>query len=81
MNALPVREAVIASLWELSDDEVVKVLEFIKTVRTQQFAIEQPDDDNPAVGFFSAEPDFAARSQEVLRKEFGRAKPQDSDPA
>lgn len=70
MNALPVREAVIASLWELSDDEVVKVLEFIKTVRTHEFTIEPPDADNPAVGFFSAEPDFAARSQEVLHKHF-----------
>ena len=81
MSALPVREAVIATLWELSDDEVMKDLEFIKAVKTTHFTIEQPDDDNPAVGFFSAEPDFAARSQEVLRKEFGQQKPLENDPS
>ena len=68
MNALPIREVVIASLWELSDNEVVKVLEFIKTVRSSAVTIQKPHADNPAVGFFSAEPDFAARSQDVLYK-------------
>jgi len=77
MSALPIREEVVSRLNDLSDEEIAEVLEFIKFVESERITIEQSDADDPAIGFFSGPPDFAARSQEILRREFGRRKSQD----
>ena len=74
MSALPIREAVVARLQELSDAEVAEVLEYIEVVQSQRITIEASEDDDPAIGFFSGPPDFAAQSKEILRREFGQKK-------
>jgi hypothetical protein len=66
MNALPIREVVIAKLSELSDEQVAEVLEFIQAVEVEHPSTENADDHNPLLGFFSASPDFAETSEEVL---------------
>ncbi|MBZ0288844.1 MAG: hypothetical protein K8I30_14600 [Anaerolineae bacterium] len=76
MSALPIREVVIAKLSELSDEQVAEVLEFIQAVEVEHIQTED-DDHNPLLGFFSAPPDFAETSEEVLHREFGLNKPQD----
>ncbi len=72
MSALPIREAVIARLQDLSDEQVEEVLEFINEVQSERIIATEPEEDDPAIGFFSGPSDFAARSKEILRREFGK---------
>lgn len=74
MSALPIREAVIARLRELSDEQVEEVLEFINEVQTQKITPTEPEEDDPMVGFISGPTDLAERSKEILRREFGQKK-------
>jgi len=68
------REQVISKLEDLSDEEVVAVLHYIEAMAS----ISLPEDYNevrdPAIGFFSAEPDFASRTEEILQEGFGQPK-------
>jgi hypothetical protein len=77
MSALPIREEVIAYLRELSDEDVAKVLAFVKEIKVEAPAVAYDDDNNPLRGFFSAAPDFAEKSEEVLHRELGLHKPGD----
>jgi hypothetical protein len=78
MSALPVREALIAQLHNLSDDEVKAVLEFIDSMKAHRDVSEYDEANDPLAGFFSGPADLAERSEEILRQEFGLYKPQDT---
>jgi hypothetical protein len=78
MSALPVREAVIAQLHNLSDDEVKAVLEFIASMKAHRDESEYDEAHDPLAGFFSGPADLAESSEEILRQEFGLYKPQDT---
>lgn len=79
MSALPIREEVIAYLREMSDEDVAKVLAFVKEIRVEGQSDEYDDDNNPLRGFFSATPDFAETSEEILHRELGLYKPGDAE--
>lgn len=74
MSALPIREEVIAYLREMSDEEVAKVLAFVKEIRVEEQTSEYDEDNDPLAGFFEGPPDLARTSQEILRREFGLKK-------
>lgn len=81
MVALPVRKEVVDHLDRLSDEEVALVLEFIKTVESIKeseepypITIEQPSDDDPAIGFFSGPPGLARSAKTILHRELGLPK-------
>ena len=69
-----VREQLIAKLDELSDEEVAAVLRYVEAMQTTSLPEDYDEANDPAVGFFTAEPDFASRTEEILREGFGRAK-------
>ena len=73
MVALPIREKIVAELDKLSDEQAIVVLEFIQSVKEDEIidrALTE-DEDDALVGFFSAGPDFAESSEEILHQEFG----------
>jgi hypothetical protein len=75
MVALPIREKITAELDTLSDEQAIVVLQFIQSVKadeiTDRVLTEGDDEDDALVGFFSAGPDFAESSEEILHQEFG----------
>ncbi len=73
MSGTSIRETVIARLQELSDEQIAEVLEFIGNIQSQHIRIVPSEGDDPLVGFISGPTDFAERSQEILRAEFGKA--------
>jgi len=89
MSALPIREGAITEIEKLSDEQVAKVLDFIRSVRQGRPPYSEENDsilngetagesDDPAIGFFSGPSDLAETSEEILWKEFGLKKPQDN---
>ena len=74
MNALPIREKIIAHLDNLSEEQVTKVLTFIETIETSTYDPQtdpmlngellfngSPDlseENDPLIGFFSSSPDL-----------------------
>ncbi len=74
MAALNIREQLIAKLDELSDEEVAAVLRYVEAMKTTSLPEDYDAEHDPAVGFFTADPDFASRTEEILRAGFGRAK-------
>lgn len=72
MSALPIREEVIAEIKKLSDEQVAKVLHFIRTVREEKPAYSEQND--PMLNgelFFWGTPDLGEHSEEILSQEFG----------
>lgn len=71
MSALPVRQAIIARLDELSEDQAAAVLRFIETVQSKYNVAEDDEINDPLVGFISGPTDLAERTEEILWAEFG----------
>ena len=69
------REQVVSKLDDLSDEEVVAVLHYIEAIQSVLLPDDYDETNDPAIGFFSAEPDFASRTEEILREGFGQPKP------
>jgi hypothetical protein len=71
MVALPIREKIAAELDTLSDEQAIVVLQFIQSVKEDELTDRVLTEDDALVGFFSAGPDFAESSEEILHQEFG----------
>ncbi len=69
-----VREQLIAKLDELSDEQVASVLRYVEAMQTTSLPEDYDEANDPAIGFFSADPEFASRTEEILREGFGRSK-------
>lgn len=79
MVMLSVREEIEHRLDRLNPEQLAELLRYIEVIEPSELPEDYDEDHDPLVGFFSAEPDFATRSQEILRQEFGIRKPQNAD--
>lgn len=67
MNIPTVREELIVILFnELSDDEAASVLEYAKSLKTNQPGEFLIPEDDPLVGFISGPTDWAERTEDIL---------------
>ncbi|MCC6805764.1 MAG: hypothetical protein IT319_22975 [Anaerolineae bacterium] len=69
-----VREQLIAKLDELSDEQVKTVLRYVEAMQTTSLPEDYDEANDPAIGFFSADAEFASRTEDSLREGFGRSK-------
>ncbi len=77
MNALPLRDAVIAQLQMLSDEQVAHVLAFIQTIQGRDYD-EKTDPLLNEELLFSCRPDLAEQAEDILGLELGtQQKPDD----
>ncbi len=67
-----VRQQLVSELKHLTDEQVAELLRYVETMQSFELPDDYDEDNDPSVGFFSAEPDFASRSEEILRAEFGQ---------
>jgi hypothetical protein len=67
MVALSIREQLINKLDELSEREIEAVLRYAEVMQSMRLPDDYDEDHDPSVGFFSAEPDFAERTKQILR--------------
>jgi hypothetical protein len=77
MSALPAREELINRLYDLNDEQVITLLAFVKSIQGDH---PKPNYD-PAVDpiltgelTFKAAPDFAEKSEDILKAELGKRK-------
>jgi hypothetical protein len=63
MIARPLREQIDDKLDELSEDQLLALLHYIEFIEQPSPSTDADQENNPLVGFFSAEPDFAERSE------------------
>ena len=75
MAVQDLREQVKARVDTLSDQELAAVLRYIEVMSKPTLPDDYDIENDPAIGFFSAEPDFASRTEEILEKGFGQRKP------
>jgi len=75
MVALPIRKQVQDKLSKLTDEQLAEVLRYIEVMESSVLPQDYDEDNDPSVGFFSAAPDYASRSKEILKAEFGMRKP------
>jgi hypothetical protein len=75
MVALPIRKQVQDKISKLTDEQVAELLRYIEVMESSVLPENYDEDNDPSVGFFSAAPDYASRSKEVLKAEFGMRKP------
>jgi hypothetical protein len=70
MNAFPLRDAVIARLQQLSDEQITHVLAFIQVIQGQPYDQEK---DPLLTGelLFSGQPDLGDRAEDILNLELG----------
>ncbi len=80
MNAPAIREQIAAKLDALNERELGELLRYIETMQTYMLPVDYDEDSDPSVGFFSAEPDFASRTEEILGAGFGRPQQADEQP-
>jgi hypothetical protein len=74
MVALPVLKQIQSKLDLLTDEQLAELLRYIEVMQSSVLPGDYDEDNDPSVGFFSASPDYAARSKEVLQTEFGMQK-------
>lgn len=70
-----IREQLIAKLDELSDEQIAALLDYVEAMRTTSLPEDYDEANDPAIGFFSADPEFASRTEETLQEGFGRRNP------
>jgi hypothetical protein len=78
MIPMNLQEQIIEKLATLHTNELDAVLRYIQVVESARLPPDYDEDHDPTVGFFSAEPDFASRTREILAAGFG--KPRNSEP-
>jgi hypothetical protein len=74
MITLSVREQIEHKLDSLNPEQLAELLRYIEVMESSVLPEDYDEDNDPTVGFFSASPDYARRSKEVLRAEFGLKK-------
>ncbi len=75
MVALPIRKQIEDKLIRLNDEQLAEVLRSIEVMQLSELPTDYDEDNDPSVGFFAGEPDYASRSKEILNAEFGMRKP------
>lgn len=61
------REQAVIKLYELTDEEVAAVLQYMETLHME--AAEGESMDDPTVGLFSGPTDLGRRAEEILRND------------
>ncbi len=79
MIPVTVREQIVEKLTALTDQELSAVLRYIQVVESARLGSDYDEDRDPTVGFFSAEADFASRTNEILASGFGKSRHADTD--
>ncbi|MBZ0280915.1 MAG: hypothetical protein K8L97_09245 [Anaerolineae bacterium] len=74
-----VREQLIVKLNDLTDQEVEALLRYVDVMQSTRLPEGYDEDLDPSVGFFSAESDYAERTEDILWTEFGLPKDQKDD--
>lgn len=74
MVALPIRKQIENKLISMNDEQLAEVLRYIEVMKSSELPADYDEDNDPSVGFFSGEPDYASRSKEILNAEFGMRK-------
>lgn len=69
-----VRDQLLAKLDALTDEEIAALLRYVEAMQSTTLPADYDMENDPAIGFFSADPDFASRTDEILHEGFGRAK-------
>lgn len=75
MALADIRQQVIDKLESLSDEEMRALLRYIDSMRRTSLSEDYDAANDPAIGFFSADPELASRTEEILQSGFGRPKP------
>lgn len=70
VNALPLRNSVIARLQQLSDEQIAHVLLFIQTIQGQQYDERTDPLLNDELSFLG-QPDLGERAEDILNLELG----------
>ena len=73
------RERLIAKLDELTDEEIAVLLHYVEAMQSTTLPDDYDEANDPAIGFFSAAPDFASRTEEILQAGFGRSQQNDNE--
>jgi hypothetical protein len=60
---------------KLDEQELAAVLHYIEVMTSTSLPDDYDIENDPAIGFFTAEPDFASRTEEILQEGFGKPKP------
>jgi len=68
------REQLIAKLDDLTDAQIEALLRYVEAMQTPALPEDYDEANDPSIGFFSADPDFATRAEEILQEGFGRRK-------
>lgn len=69
MDALTIREQVIAGLDDMRDEELKWILEYIEAMKSNRLPEDYDPDSDPAVGFLSGSTDLASQTKQILRDE------------
>ena len=79
MSALHAREELVHRLNTLNDEQIITLLQFIKTIQAEETTEPYNQANDPLLTgelTFKASSDFAEKSEEILRSELGtRLKP------
>jgi hypothetical protein len=62
------REELSAKLDELTDEQIAAVLRYVEAMQTTALPKDYDAANDPAIGFFSADPDCASRTEEILHR-------------
>lgn len=65
------REKIIGKLDTLTQEQAESVLRYIEVMTTYELPPDYDPAKDPAVGFFSGDPDLGSRTKEILHAEFG----------
>lgn len=74
-----IRQQIDKQLDELDGEQLTLILRYAETLHSLSLPAAYDPESDPSVGFFAADPDLGARTQEILRAEFGVRKPQQQD--
>lgn len=78
MNALPIREQIIAHLDRLSEEQKAKVLSFIEAIEAPPYSLENDPMLNGEL-FFAGSPDLGENAEDILYQLFELKFPQNTD--
>lgn len=68
------REQLNARLETMSDEELAALLRYAEAMQSTSLPEDYDEANDPSIGFLSAEPDFASRTEEILELGFGQSK-------
>jgi hypothetical protein len=69
MSTPTIRERLIHKLFDMSDSQVVSLLDYADAIQSNELPEDYDEANDPAIGFMSGSTDLAQRSKQILRDE------------